>query len=206
MTKKILCIGDSFTYGDDLENPEIDSWPAVLANDNGHHVTNMGFSGGSLDRCIRILFENIDDQYDLVIFGCPPWVRQETYFLLHNKPIEIGTHKTVRVPWEDSFYKFSYEDLYYYKKWLMNIIQVQSFLKQSNQKYLMHVTYQLLVEEYKIKCSSLLNKIDTNYFLEPTLFELVKSFPLSATRHPLKEGHRHLATFIQKKIAGQMLN
>lgn len=208
MNKKILCIGDSFTFGAELPDPRTQSWAALLASNSNWEVTNLGMPGSSMDKCIRILFENIDDQYDLIVFGCPPWIRQETYLISRQQPIDIGVHKRfVCIPWEDDFYKYSYDDLFYYKKWLMDIIKVQSVLKQFNQKYIFHVTYALIIDEYKDGCKNLLDKLDMDYFLADsnTLYQLTEPFPKGLGNHPLEEGHRHIATLIQTKIDQQKL-
>jgi hypothetical protein len=203
MTKKILCIGDSFTYGDELPDPASQSWPSLLAKDNGWDVNNLGKSGCSLERCIRVLFEEIDKGYDLVILGCPPWVRQEIYFKPKKTFITSSAHKKIAtIPWENGFYEYSYDDLIYYKKWLTSIIQIQSFLKQTKQPYILYAVYQLLVDEYLQECKSLLDKIDKDHFLEwpSSMHFLVKDFPHGPGNHPLEEGHRHIANIIQMKI------
>lgn len=208
MSKKILCVGDSFTFGSELSDPKKQSWPALLSIVNGWDVTNLGVPGSSMDKCIRILFENIDGEYDLILFGCPPWTRQETYLKSSQRPVDIGVHrKLANIPWEDDFYKFSYDDLFYYKKWLMDIIKVQSVLKQFNQKYILHVTYKFIMDEYKDQCKNLLDKLDMNYFLADsnTLHQLTESFPRGPMNHPLEAGHQHLATLIQTKINHQRL-
>ena len=62
MIKNILAVGDSFTYGAELSVRNKQSWPALLTN-NGYLVTNLGVPGFSIEGCIRVLFENIDDGY-----------------------------------------------------------------------------------------------------------------------------------------------
>lgn len=213
MSKKILCIGDSFTYGTDLSDPSTQSWPALIAKNTNWIVTNEGKPGASIERGIRILFEKIDEKYDLIIFGCPPWPRYEVFSVLRNRPVNILNTSYVldfvesSLPWVKQFYKLSYNDLFAYKKWLSSIIMVQSFLKQIKQPYIMHMTYTFDIEEYRLDCKNLFEKIDTETFLAwpDTLDSLTKSFPKGKSSHPLEEGHIHIANIIQKKIIDQKL-
>ena len=64
---KVLIVGDSFTYGAELSNRTQTAWPYLLAKQNAWQVTNQGKGGGSNDRNIRIVFDEIKNNYCLKI-------------------------------------------------------------------------------------------------------------------------------------------
>lgn len=62
----LVVIGCSFSYGDGLEHPTVDSWPAQLAKKLGVPVVNLSSKGAGNDKIQRRLFEYyyLDKQYD----------------------------------------------------------------------------------------------------------------------------------------------
>ena len=73
---KILVIGDSFSYGEELPgvdyynpstgilNPSVNAWPSVLGKMIGATVTNLSIPAGSNDRIFRLAIDNL-------CAGCP---------------------------------------------------------------------------------------------------------------------------------------
>ena len=67
---KILVIGDSFSYGEELPgvdyynpstgilNPSVNAWPSVLGKMIGATVTNLSIPAGSNDRIFRLAIDN----------------------------------------------------------------------------------------------------------------------------------------------------
>lgn len=53
----LVVIGCSFSYGDGLEHPTVDSWPAQLAKKLGVPVVNLSSKGAGNDKIQRRLFE-----------------------------------------------------------------------------------------------------------------------------------------------------
>ena len=68
MIKNVLTVGCSFTYGDELPNRLESAWPYLLAKQNNWQINNLGKGGGSNDRSIRLIFDNIN-KYDLIIIS-----------------------------------------------------------------------------------------------------------------------------------------
>ena len=52
MIRRILTVGDSFTYGEELSDRN-NSWPIQLGNRIGANVINMGLKGGGNKQMIR---------------------------------------------------------------------------------------------------------------------------------------------------------
>ena len=62
---RLLAVGDSFTYGEELADRNF-AWPALLARSNNWSVDNFGKGGASNDRSIRVVFDEIENNYDLM--------------------------------------------------------------------------------------------------------------------------------------------
>jgi len=61
MSKTLLVNGDSFTFGDGLDNPSQEVWATKLGNKLNMDVVNLGESGGSNQRILRTTTEWILD-------------------------------------------------------------------------------------------------------------------------------------------------
>ena len=201
---KILCIGDSFTYGDELPNPSTQAWPALLANMNNWEVKNMGIRGGSNERLVRVLFEEIDNNYDLVILSWTVWLRLEVYNTLRNTPvcIGVGTYGYYKADWAKDYYASWHNDLFSYKRMLTQIILTQNYLKSINQKYICSMVYKTYPTHDISEFDTLLNKVDTSLFLNypETLDSMVNDLPKGYYGHPLEEGHIRIASLTNEFI------
>jgi acyl-CoA thioesterase I len=94
-TIKIACIGNSITFGARVQNPQLESYPAVLSamlkggGYTGYEVKNFGIGGATV---IRFGTPNIWKVLDSLILARPDVV-----------VIEVGTNETVGAPrynWE----------------------------------------------------------------------------------------------------------
>ena len=63
---RIYACGCSFTYGDELNNPNISSWPALLANKLQASINNKAVGGGTNDRTIYHTIKNIKNNYSSI--------------------------------------------------------------------------------------------------------------------------------------------
>ena len=60
MINKVLTVGCSFTYGDELKTPTSQAWPILLANKNNWEVNNLGKCGGSNDRIQQLMAQSME--------------------------------------------------------------------------------------------------------------------------------------------------
>ena len=77
----ILVNGDSFTYGDGLSNPTIESWPALVFGDECNNIAKSGSSNPSIfRRTLEELYTN-PGKYSQVVIG---WSALDRFELSSN--------------------------------------------------------------------------------------------------------------------------
>jgi hypothetical protein len=206
MIKNILAIGDSFTAGAELINPNRDSWPFLLAKKNNWQVVNQGKGGGSNDRIVRITLEEMQNEYDLVIIAWTSYDR----FEVNNIDISIYTSENRPLldewKWTKDYYKYGYDAYYSFTRYLRQIILLQSYFKQCNQKYLfcnaMDTPELYLKQDYNTP-KYLLDQIDKNYFIgwpNEHMGVWQGDCPKGPGGHPLELGHQRIAEQINEHI------
>lgn len=77
--KRILTLGDSWTFGTDSSDPATMSWPAQMSKNYNVEVVNLASGGACNQRQMRIGIEELcqDSRYDLVIFAASNGSRTE---------------------------------------------------------------------------------------------------------------------------------
>jgi len=133
--------GCSHTYGDDLEYKK-QAWPFLLATKLGIECTNNAVSGGSNE---RIVYETLkSEKCDLVIIA---WTYKERFTRYDKNNFQINFNPQLKhtlysdkaefVDYGKLHYAYWQNTLYSFKLWLQQIILLQNYLKQNNQRYLM---------------------------------------------------------------------
>jgi len=213
MKQRLLTVGDSFTYGDELENLH-DAWPYKLADLLDYQVVNLGESGIGNTKIMRnAMIETINEHYDLVVIGWTSAGRVEwkdsfgaEYTLwpgYNGRGAFFRDH-----PWRSDWlnYMNQYHDpAYLYQQYLLNVISLQSYLKVKNIKYVMLN----IVDNEFYKISSLTGldyvaeAIDKTHFLgwnEFGMAEIAYGCPTGPGGHPLAQGHQLIAEKIYEHI------
>ena len=72
---KLLTVGDSFTYGEELGNLN-DSWPNLLAQQLGAEVNNLGKPAAGNTKIIRTVIEQADTA-DIIVVAWSHFARME---------------------------------------------------------------------------------------------------------------------------------
>jgi hypothetical protein len=203
---KILTLGDSFTFGVELQNPDKDAWPALLAEKNNWELKNQGVGGGSNDRIIRFAFEELPNTYDLIIVGWTAWDRFEvkhgdmTAWTSANRKLLDHWH------WVRDYYKYAYDDYFAFCNYLRQIIMLQSYFKQNKQRYIFcnaFDTPKAYLEQNKLEAIQLSGQVDTEYFIDwPNghMCEWMGDCPKGPNGHPLESGHQRIAERINEYI------
>ena len=206
MLKKVLCIGCSLTYGDELVNPSTSAWPSLLGQLNNWEVHNISKSRSSNDRIIRVAFEELHKQYDLVVIAWSQISRFEIFERIKNNYRDVSIMcPTVRnFKWAEDYYKYYSSENSNYRKWLQQIILLQSYLEKINQPYIFCNAFQdmsNLPQDPEI--DRLKNQVDDKYYLgwmTDSILDWTYSVPKGPGHHPLEEGHLIIANKINSFI------
>ena len=89
---KLYFNGCSHTFGDDLDCPQIQSWPAIVGNKTGYSHFNDAVSGGTNDRIVYSTIKHID-QFDQFYIAWTYTSRFTRYRVEKNLRI---------LPWKDN--------------------------------------------------------------------------------------------------------
>ena len=149
---KLYFNGCSFTYGDELKNPQQSAWPTLTADHLKYDFLNDAVPGGTNDRTMYKTIQNINN-YDYFFIAWTMYTRFTEYNPVDNFEINFNPHLNLDPSLHYSndlkinyskykdygqmYYASWYNDLFEFKKWLQQIILLQSFFKQHNKPFLM---------------------------------------------------------------------
>ena len=207
----IYAIGDSFTYGDELDSQE-QAWPAVLSNLISKPVINKGRPATGNTRIVKRVIDTVIDQAEVIIIGWSDCNRQEfadeigIYDIWAGRnyrafQIEDPTHRVNLIK-----YLTAYDTPeYYYADWLRQIILVQSLCKLHNIPCVMFVACGAhdSHKQYHTKFQKLVDQIDTSMFVDGmfnSVAEWCYGTPYGPNGHPLEAGHKIIADKIYEHI------
>jgi hypothetical protein len=204
----ILTIGDSFTYGQELEDRHRDSWPMILGRKLDQGVYNLAVPAGSNDRMFRVAVDRVvQNEYDLVICGWTEVSRIDT--TVDGNELQITSSSTWlhrKYPWIKQYYANHYSERFAQETWLTKVIALQGFFKQRNQKYLfVSMDSRWDWDEYyhKLELMHLVEQIDKNNYVgwpEEGFTHWQGEAPLGPNGHPLELGHQRIADKIYEHI------
>lgn len=209
---KILAVGDSFTYGEELADRNL-AWPTVLANKLNGIAINNGQPGGSNDCIIRTSMDYLlNDTADLVVIG---WTSPgRTEFVDGNGYYDVWPGYQGKLidysnsPWrkELTTYINNHHSVEaYYEKFLNQILMMQGFLKSRSQKYVMMNILQN--EFYKeitpTRLTAHYTQVDRETFIgfgESGMMEWAYGCVQGPYGHFLEDGHQIVADKIYEHI------
>jgi hypothetical protein len=213
MKKQLLAVGDSFTYGDELQDP-YQAWPYQLADLLDYDAHNLGLSGASNTSILRRTLEALAvDNYDLVVIGWTSPGRIEwkddigiPYNLWPGYADTAGffTH----LPWRVDLLNYisrHHNPAYLYRLYLTYVISVQSYCKANNIEYrMMDVSYNNYYRKVGSEQDDKLEaKIDTEKFVgwgSHGMAEIIKGCPVGPRLHPLEKGHKKIANELHMSL------
>jgi hypothetical protein len=236
---KIYVNGCSFTYGDELITPATSSWPALLAQKLNAEVVNDAVSGGTNYRTVYRTIKNSKEDFDLYIIAWTTYARFTFYKSNNNFEINFNPQlknniygsENFYTAWGETLYKVWYNELYSFKLWLQQIIQLQAVIDKpllmintmhnniakwfspndtfiSNTKSLINFDImpdeEILAEYEEIQYYSSL--IDKNNFYNWGRFyimQLCDQFPCGPGGHILESGHQCLSELIYKHLCSK---
>jgi hypothetical protein len=210
MRKKLLTLGDSFTYGDELKNPSVSAWPVLIANSLNLELTNLGKPGRGNSQIVRLTVEQVDN-YDMIIIAWTHFDRIEIadeIDVFDIWPGRINVPGKYQYPWRadiTDYYSRHHNDDYLYRQYLLNIVLVQSYLKWHKKPYLMFDVFGNHQDARRKDNGNndLIKQIDTEYFVGwPTeaMVDWMGDCPKGPRGHPLEFGHQKTAKHINEYI------
>jgi hypothetical protein len=201
---KLLTVGDSFTYGEELEDRK-SAWPFLLANTINFEVTNLGQPSKSNTYILRTVVEQCLD-YDLIIVAWSHFARLEFSDNIGTYDIWPGCnkHQAEVSKWRKhiiDYITLHHNDEYLYTQYLMNIVLLQNFLKQHNKKYIMLDAFgNTKVRNLNLNLTKLINTTYYPGWPNESMMEWTYGTPKGKYGHFLEQGHRIVADKIYEHI------
>lgn len=216
----IYCIGDSFTYGEELPNREVDAYPYLLGRMLDRPVTNLGKPASGNYRMVKRAMDAVlNGNAELVVIGWSDPARQE--FADVTNP-EYPNHVRVGDIWAGRNYRnmqsagdfrmnlikyMTAYDVpgYYYAKWLRQIILLQTFCRANDVPCVMFsaCNSEDYNKKYIDKHETLAKHVDASTYIDwPMQGSTNWTFgtPHGSGGHFLEEGHRIVADKIYEHI------
>lgn len=202
---RLLTVGDSFTYGEELA--ELTSaWPFILGNKINYTVTNLALPSKSNTYILRTVVEQASE-HDLIVVAWSHFARAEyadERGIYDVWPGNLGALFTGEFSYRKELINYiskHHDDKYLYTQYLLNIILLQNFLKQHNKKYVM-------IDAFGNTKARNLNKtlsqsIEKDYFLgwpNESMMEWTYGTPQGDRGHFLEQGHKIVAEKIYEHI------
>lgn len=230
---RIYANGCSLTEGPHLEN---NAWPQLVANKLDAELVNDAISGGTNSRIMYHTIRNLDS-FDLFLIG---WTSTARYtFYNTNNNHEINFNPVLSHPqyeqewyyrdWGKILYSHWHNELFAFKLWLQQIIQLQTIFKNAGKQYVMinavennlatwlsgPNSFKSLVNLEVLNDNQLIDEwneiqyyvklIDIKSFVKWNEFYIASIkvnnlFPVDATGHLTKEGHSYVADLIYEHL------
>ena len=206
----IYAIGDSFTYGDELDSQE-QAWPAVLSKLLDRPVTNWGKSAAGNTRCVKRAIDAVLDSAEMIIVGWTDPIRHE--FADETGIYDIWAGRNFRAFQKDNTHRIdlikyltAYDvPEYYYAQWLRQIILVQSLCKLHNLPCVMFIACAANHnhDNFATNWPKLVDAIDQTQFvggMDTNVQIWTYGLPKGPNNHTLELGHKLIAEKIYEHI------
>ena len=204
---KLLTVGDSFTYGEELADIS-SAWPHLLGDQIGYKVTNLARPGCGNTRMVRQVVENYQE-YDLIIIALSHHARIEfaddhgAYDIWPGANRSAHTHHAA---WRGNLVDYisrHYNDKYTFHQQLIYTILLQSFLKFNNKRYLILESFHDKEVKHQRSSDVLAPQVDSKYYIgwpNETMMEWTYGCPQGPGGHFLNQGHKIVAEKINEHI------
>jgi len=205
---RMLTVGDSFTYGQELSNLS-NAWPYVLANNYLKcSVKNLAKPGIGNNHIIKKCVEQVDN-YDIVIIAWSHYARIEFSDEWGEYDIWPGCQKIAfadHLSYRKDLIKYitlHHNDEHLYQQYLFNIIFLQAYLTTNQKKYIMLDSFDNHQSPRRNQNFKLTKQINEKYFLgwpNESMMEWTYGCPQGPGGHFLEQGHQQVAEKINEHI------
>lgn len=207
---KLLALGDSFTYGEELQDRN-QCWAQLVANHFNLELDNQGIPGGSNQRVMRMLMMHSLKDVSLVCIGWSHYDRFEASDELGTWDIWPGGKRSKYVEeasWRKTLTDYvtrHHNDDNLYMHYLTYIVLVQSYLTQRQIPFIMMDAFGNHIDSRRTdnKFAVLLDQVNPNTFLgwpDSTMMDWAKHTPHGPGNHFLEEGHKIVADRVIQQI------
>ena len=205
----LYTIGDSFTYGDELSDPVKEGWPHKLASRLNYELINDGRSGVGNEFIIKKTMQAVaQHKPDLVIVAwtscgriefADEWGAYDIWPGCNSR--EFSSDRSGKLEYRHDLIKYitTYNDSEHeYRRWLRQVVLLQSFLKTHAVDYLMCNTFDNQ-HRFDKHCKTNLgyyDLIDDSRMVgwpNDGMVEWSYTYPTGPGGHPLDEGHTQIA-------------
>jgi lysophospholipase L1-like esterase len=211
--KKLVVAGCSFTEGYGLSNPLTHSWPVLLANKLGLECVNLGFRGAGNEYISNKIIEyTISDDFQInptelkncfFIIAFTEYSRMD--FGYHaNKNVSVHLTPNSRV-WPElckTIYPQFYNDRYYFKKFLLQVLKAQSYFQINRLNYMMvnSIIPLSLINTRTKNIENIYQKINKRQFknFDKINFNVIIQDGKFEDGHPNEIGHQRIADTLYK--------
>ena len=199
--KRLVTAGCSFTAGEGLSNPAVESWPASLAKQLNLECVNLGHSGASnefiINNVIKYFLSN-DPKNCLLIIAYSNLQRLTLgYYNDDNKLVHLTANSKKWPNLSKTIYPEFTNELQNLRKLFLDIMKIQSWLEKKEIDYIMVNGICLFNRNH-------LNDDETKYYydiingknlinFENTDFTVIIQDGKLPDGHPNKIGHQRIA-------------
>ena len=210
----IYCIGDSFTYGEELTNRE-QAWPAVLGKKLNQPVTNWGKPATGNYRIVKRAMDAVFAGASMIVIGWSDPARQEFADDVGITDLWAGRDFRRMQTCNDHRinlikYMTAYDvPRYYYAKWIRQIILIQAFCQANNVLCMMFSACNAedWNRNYMFDHANLIDRVDSSTYAGWPLSgstEWTFGTPHGPGGHPLEQGHEIIAEKIYEHISSRV--
>lgn len=214
----ILVNGDSWTGGrldEDGSVLDIEYWPNFFEKITNIPITNLGTGGASNQKIFRTTIDflyNTSQPISHVVIGWSNINRFEITTSSNNSlnfmPDRMhGDHnipRPVKEQFKHLYYKWCHNHQTNLKNFLHLVLILQDVCRQKN---IQLINFQSFSDNYKMiklysddEMINLKNQIDLNFFIESTMQERTKEYPLHKSGHVNEEGNQRWAEILIEKF------
>jgi hypothetical protein len=210
----IYTVGDSFTYGQELPNPQEQAWPTLLANKLNKNLVNEGRGGAGNDFIVKKTIQAIAKyRPEIVIIAWTSFGRKE--FADEHGPYTVWPGIADSVFGSDPKLSFRMDlvkyitlynnELYEYRCWLRQVILLQNYLQNNNIDYIMCNVFdnQKKYDVFSNDNKEYYDLIDKDRFIgwpKEAIIDWVYGTPHGPGGHPLEQGHQIIANKILERL------
>ena len=210
----IYCIGDSFTYGEELTNRE-QAWPAVLGKKLNQPVTNWGKPATGNYRIVKRAMDAVFAGASMIVIGWSDPARQEFADDVGITDLWAGRDFRRMQTCNDHRinlikYMTAYDvPRYYYVKWIRQIILIQAFCQVNSVPCMMFSACNAedWNRNYMFDHANLIDRLDSSTYAGWPLSgstEWTFGTPHGPGGHPLEQGHEIIAEKIYEHISSRV--